>query len=221
MEIKIGQDLFDNEARLAEINRGLYDRRGLVVVNLLAGPGAGKTSLIKQTAPLLKCQVAVIEGDPASRIDTDLLNSLGIPAYQINTEGGCHLEPAMIASALEEFAPPAQSLVFIENVGNLICTAGYPLGEHLRVVMLGVSEGDDKPYKYPDIFQEADAIILNKTDLKPLVDFKMEFFRKGVQALNQKAPIFEVSCRSQEGLELWANWLETAVEAINLSGRGY
>jgi hydrogenase nickel incorporation protein HypB len=209
MEIKIEQDLFDNEDKLAELNRQLFKKMGLMVINLLAGPGSGKTSLLKRTSKQLGYPMAVIEGDPASRIDTDLLNSLGIPAYQINTEGGCHLEAAMIAKALEEFQPAANTVLFIENVGNLICTAGYPLGEALRVVMLGVSEGDDKPFKYPDIFQGADAILLNKMDLKPMVDFDSELFYKGVGILNPEAPVFEISCKTGAGFGPWADWLNS------------
>lgn len=207
MDLNIEQDLFENEAKLAEENRKLFKERGLMVVNLLAGPGAGKTSLIKQTAHLLKVPLAVIEGDPASSIDTDHLKSLGIPAYQINTEGGCHLEAPMIATALEEFKVAPRTLLFIENVGNLICTAGYPLGEAVRVVMTGVSEGDDKPFKYPDIFQNADAVILNKIDLKPLVQFNSSRYYEGIHTLNPDAHTFEVSCKTGDGMEEWVNWL--------------
>lgn len=218
MEIKIGQDLFDHEAELAEANRRLFRERGLSVLNLLAAPGAGKTSLIRSTAPLMKRRVAVIEGDPASSIDTDLLNSLGIPAFQINTEGGCHLEAPMVAEALQDFHPEAGTLLIIENVGNLICTASFPLGESIRVVMVGVSEGDDKPFKYPDIFQGADAVILNKVDLQPFVDFDLERFRRGVEALKPDLPIFAVSCKTGSGLEAWAKWLEKTITALGEEG---
>ena len=211
MEINIGQDLFENETKLAEQNRRFFESQGLAVVNLLAGPGAGKTNLITRTAQLSRFPLAVIEGDPASRIDTDLLNSRGIPACQINTEGGCHLEAPMILTALENFKPAAKTVLFIENVGNLICTASYPLGEVLRVVMLGVSEGDDKPYKYPDIFQGADVVILNKMDLKPYVDFDLERFYAGIKALNPKLPVFEVSCKTGSGLQLWVDWLDDRI----------
>lgn len=214
MEINIGQDLFVHEAELAAANRGLFKERGLVVLNLLAPPGAGKTSLIRSTAPLLKQRVAVIEGDPASSIDTDLLNSLGISAFQINTEGGCHLEAPMIAKALEDFHPEPGSLLIIENVGNLICTASFPLGESIRVVLVGVSEGDDKPYKYPDIFQGADAVVLNKMDLQPFVDFNRERFRRGIEALKPSLPIFEVSCKTGSGLKVWAEWLEGTIAKL-------
>jgi hydrogenase nickel incorporation protein HypB len=207
MEIKIEQDVLKNEAKLAEENRKLFAEKGLMVVNLLAAPGAGKTSLIKSTAHLLKVPTAVIEGDPASSIDTDLLNSIGIPAFQINTEGGCHLEAPMIAKALTEFKVEPKTLLFVENVGNLICTAYFPLGEALRVVMLSITEGDDKPYKYPDIFRQADAVVINKTDLKSHVEFNSENFYKGIKALNPKVHIFEVSCKNGTGIETWVNWL--------------
>lgn len=218
MEINIGQDLFAHEAELAVANRKLFKARGLIALNLLAAPGAGKTSLIRKTVPLLKRPVAVIEGDPASSIDTDFLNSLGISAFQINTEGGCHLEAPMISKALEEFHPGAGSLLIIENVGNLICTASFPLGESIRVVMVGVSEGDDKPFKYPDIFQESDAVILNKIDLQPFVDFDPERFRRGIEVLKPGLPIFEVSCKTGSGLQAWAEWVEGTIAALEKEG---
>jgi hydrogenase nickel incorporation protein HypB len=213
MKIEIEQDLFVKEAELAGVNRVLLRERGLCALNLLAGPGAGKTSLIKATAAMADFSVAVIEGDPAARIDTDLLNSLGIPAFQINTEGGCHLEAAMVHRALREFQPAPRTLLFIENVGNLICTAAYPLGEALRVVMLGVSEGDDKPFKYPDIFQAADAVILNKMDLQAYVDFDKNRFYDGLRRLSESVPVFELSCKSGEGLPEWMAWLTKRVTA--------
>jgi hydrogenase nickel incorporation protein HypB len=211
MEIKIAQDFFANEALLAAENKELMKKRDLMAVNLLGTPGAGKTSIIKHTARLLKIPMAVIEGDPASSIDTDLLKSLGIPAYQINTEGVCHLEASMIIKALTEFEVAPRSLLFIENVGNLICTASYPLGEALRVVIVGASEGDDKPFKYPDIFQTANAVILNKTDLKAAVDFNSERFYQGIYSLHTKLPVFEISCKTGTGLEAWVNWLAVQV----------
>ncbi|HBE79652.1 MAG TPA: hydrogenase accessory protein HypB, partial [Firmicutes bacterium] len=163
-----------------------------MAVNIMGTPGAGKTAIIKNTARLLKIPMSVIEGDPASSIDTDLLKTIGIPAYQINTEGICHLEAKMVAKALDEFEVPPRSILFIENVGNLICTASYPLGEALRIVVVGASEGDDKPFKYPDIFQTANAVILNKMDLQAAVDFNLERFYKGIQSLHNKLPVFEV-----------------------------
>jgi hydrogenase nickel incorporation protein HypB len=211
MEIKIAQDFFANEALLAAKNEEFMKKKGLMAVNLLGTPGAGKTSIIKHTARLLKISMAVIEGDPASSIDTDLLKSLGIPAYQINTEGVCHLEATMITKALTEFEIAPRSLLFIENVGNLICTACYPLGEALRVVIVGASEGDDKPFKYPDIFQTANAVILNKTDLQSAVDFNLERFYKGIHSLHTKLPVFEISCKTGTGLEAWVNWLAVQV----------
>jgi hydrogenase nickel incorporation protein HypB len=211
MEIKIAQDFFAKEAELAAENVEIMRKKGLMAVNLMGTPGAGKTSIIKQTARLLKVPMAVIEGDPASSIDTDLLKSLGIPAYQINTEGVCHLEATMISKALTEFEGAPRTLLFIENVGNLICTASYPLGEALRVVVVGASEGDDKPFKYPDIFQTANAVILNKTDLQSAVDFNLERFYKGIHSLQAKLPVFEISCKTGTGLEAWVNWLAVQI----------
>jgi hydrogenase nickel incorporation protein HypB len=211
MEIKIAQDLFENEAKLADANKERMKQRGLMAVNIMGTPGAGKTAIIKNTARLLKIPMSVIEGDPASSIDTDLLKTIGIPAYQINTEGICHLEAKMVAKALDEFEVPPRSILFIENVGNLICTASYPLGEALRIVVVGASEGDDKPFKYPDIFQTANAVILNKMDLQAAVDFNLERFYKGIQSLHNKLPVFEVSCKTGKGMESWVNWLAVQV----------
>ena len=213
MEIDIEQDLFDNEARLAEENRQVFRERGVMPVNLLASPGAGKTSFIRQLKVQSELLLTAIEGDPASSIDTDLLNSLGIPAFQINTEGGCHLEAMMVGQALKEFQPARGSVLFIENVGNLICTASFPLGEALRLVMLGVSEGDDKPIKYPLIFEGADAVILNKMDLAPYVDFDRDRFYHGVRVLKPEMPIFEVSCKTGAGFPQFVNWLEGKVQS--------
>jgi hydrogenase accessory protein HypB len=214
MEIKVEQDLFENEAKLAAANMEWMKNRGLMAVNMMGTPGAGKTSIIKHTAYLLKIPMAVIEGDPASSIDTDLLKSAGIPAYQINTEGVCHLEAKMVAKALQEFEVVPRSLLFIENVGNLICTACYPLGEALRVVVVGASEGDDKPFKYPDIFQKADAVILNKTDLQVAVNFNLERFYQGIHSIQVKLPVFEISCKTGTGLEAWVNWLAVRAAAF-------
>jgi hydrogenase nickel incorporation protein HypB len=213
MEIDIEQDLFDNEARLAEENRQVFRERGVMPVNLLASPGAGKTSFIRQLKVQSELLLTAIEGDPASSIDTDLLNSLGIPAFQINTEGGCHLEAMMVGQALKEFQPARGSVLFIENVGNLICTASFPLGEALRLVMLGVSEGDDKPIKYPLIFEGADAVILNKMDLAPYVDFDRDRFYHGVRVLQPEMPVFEVSCKTGAGFPQFINWLEGKVQS--------
>jgi hydrogenase nickel incorporation protein HypB len=208
MEIKIEHDFFAHEAQLAAQNQALFQEMGLMAINLLAGPGAGKTSLIKQTHQMLSIPFAVIEGDPASSLDTEHLMTLGIPAVQINTEGGCHLEAAMIFKALESFKPAPRTLLWIENIGNLICTAGYPLGEALRIAMVGASEGDDKPFKYPYVFQDAACVIVNKIDLKPYVEFDSRRFAKGVQSVNRKAPIFEVSCKTGAGMEPLIHWLK-------------
>lgn len=211
MKIEIEQDLFEKEAQLAAANAEWMKQRGLMAVNLMGTPGAGKTSIIKNTARLLKVPMAVIEGDPASSIDTDLLKSAGIPAYQINTEGVCHLDAAMVAEALHQFEVPSRTVLFIENVGNLICTASYPLGEAIRVVVVGASEGDDKPFKYPDIFQTADVVILNKTDLESAVNFNLKRFYEGINSLKPKLPVFEISCKTGNGLEAWVNWLAVQV----------
>jgi hydrogenase nickel incorporation protein HypB len=175
----------------------------------MASPGAGKTSFITATYEAVKecSSFAVIEGDIASQIDADKFAQMGVPVAQINTGGGCHLDANMIKSAINQFDLPDDSVLFVENVGNLVCPAGYRLGEHLRIVMSSTTEGYDKPYKYPAIFTDADAIILNKMDLAEAVEFDRQIFEKGIRALNQTVPIFALSCKTGEGIKEWTNWL--------------
>ncbi|MFA5035154.1 MAG: hydrogenase nickel incorporation protein HypB, partial [Candidatus Margulisiibacteriota bacterium] len=181
----------------------------LAAVNLLASPGAGKTSLLLRLLALLapKMAVGVIEGDVASSIDAEKIKAAGYPVVQLNTDGGCHLSAAMIGPALDQLGLKGPGIVFIENIGNLICPAEFDLGESLRLVEASVPEGDDKPVKYPGIFQTADAIVVNKTDLLGQVEFDPVLFASRVKVLNDRAPVFSVSCRSNTGLEPLADWL--------------
>lgn len=213
MEIKVLKNILKDNAHKAQDNNIHLKSKNISTLNLLASPGAGKTSIIIKTAEKLKNEknIVVIEGDLESTIDSQKLAELGIPAIQINTGGGCHLDANMVGHALEAMDVPKDSILFIENVGNLVCTAAYDLGEDMKVVILSSAEGHDKPYKYPLIFENADAVILNKTDLMPYVDFSRDLFYKGVRALNENCPIFEVSCRDGSGLDEWTQWLKSKV----------
>lgn len=204
----ITQVLNANQATAGE-NRALLKEYHILGVNLMASPGAGKTSLILQTAKILagKYGLGVVEGDVASRIDADKVASADIPVVQITTGGECHLDALTVRRALKMLPLHEIDILFIENVGNLICPVEFQLGEGVRVVVASVPEGDDKPYKYPGIFTAVHAVVLNKIDLIPYVDFGIDAMREGVSSLNPGAPLFEVSCRTGEGIEGWAEWL--------------
>ena len=196
---------------IAAENRRLLDRNGVLAVNVMASPGAGKTSLILRSIEALQGQlrVGVIEGDVAGRVDADKVAKTGSPVVQINTGGGCHLDAPQVQSALERLPLEELDLLFIENVGNLICPTGFALGEHLNVMIAHVPEGDDKPIKYPGMFTVVDALILNKLDLMPYVEFRRDAFHTAFRALNARAPLFELSCRTGEGIAAWIEWLES------------
>ena len=191
----------DNRARLAE--------NGVFCVNLVGSPGCGKTTFLEGLFAELGNQVApsVIEGDIAGQVDALRMEKLGVPVVQINTDGMCHLEASMIATAAEGFDLAEVSMLWIENVGNLVCTAGYDLGEHLRLVVLSVSEGDDKIIKYPAIFQRSDALIITKVDLLPFCDFDLQKAREDLKRLAPHARVFEVSAKKGEGMSEIAQWL--------------
>jgi len=200
----------------ARENQALLKDHHILTVNLMASPGAGKTSLILQTAKALagRARLGVIEGDVASRIDADRVASADIPVIQINTGGECHLDALTVQKALKTLPLAEIDILVIENIGNLICPVEYRLGEAIRVVVASVPEGDDKPYKYPGIFTAVDAVVLNKIDLAPYVDFKRDAMREGVVRLNPRAAIFELSCRTGEGVTAWADWLESQWKKI-------
>jgi hydrogenase nickel incorporation protein HypB len=202
-----------NEEKAAS-NRELLNKHGILAVNIMSSPGAGKTSLILQTAGYFqgKARTAVIEGDVASTVDADKVSQQGIPVVQINTEGGCHLDANMTGRALDNLPLDEIDLLLIENVGNLICPAGFALGEHKNVMLLSAPEGDDKPYKYPSMFAGVDVVLVNKTDLLPYLDFDMTAFNKAVNGLNPDVRIFPISCKTGEGLEKWFSWLETEMK---------
>ncbi len=207
--IKVLQNISSANDAIAAQNRELLDSYNILAINLMSSPGAGKTSLILSTIAHLRhrLRMAVIEGDIASRIDADKIGKEGIPVVQINTGGSCSLEAHMITNALEKLPLKTTELLFIENVGNLICPAGFSLGEHRKVVVSSIAEGDDKPAKYPIMFSLADAVVINKIDLLPLQEFDLIGFRKKVTGLNPKVTIFEISCKTGQGIEAWCSWL--------------
>jgi hydrogenase nickel incorporation protein HypB len=215
--VRLAASVLAGNDEQAARNRARLDAAGVLAVNLVAGPGAGKTSLIEATLAGLqgRARVGVIEGDLAGSVDAErVLRAGAAEALQINTEGGCHLEAAMVARALDDLDLAEIDLLIVENVGNLICPTHWALGEHLRVCLLGASEGHDKPIKYPDVFARADAIVLNKVDLIDLVGFERPAFEAAVRALNPGAPLFELSCRRGLGLAAWCDFLLARRAAI-------
>ena len=209
MKISIVEDILSANDRLAAENARLLADQGLLAVNIMASPGAGKTSLIVQTIDVLRdhARLGVIEGDIASRVDADTIEALGIPVVQINTGGTCHLDANMVHGALDQLPLGDLDLLFIENVGNLICPTDFALGEALKVMIASVPEGDDKPYKYPGMFAAVDAIVVNKIDLLPYVQFDLNGFRQLVTGLNSGVQVFQVSCTTGEGIQDWVDWL--------------
>lgn len=212
--ITVGEDILSANEEKAQANRNGLDKHGILAINIMSSPGAGKTSLILSTINRLKGKVsiAVIEGDVASSVDAEKVSEQGIPVVQINTAGGCHLDANMIERALNSLPLADTDLLFIENVGNLICPVGFALGEHRRVMISSLPEGDDKPYKYPAMFADTDVVLLNKMDLEPYLNFNTDAFRKIVTGLNPKGKIFPVSCQTGDGLEAWFSWLEAGVK---------
>ncbi len=209
MKIKMVKDILGANEQLAEKNRKLLDSNKVFAVNLMSSPGAGKTSLILQTIKKLKgkTKIGVIEGDVSSSIDAETVGKEGVPVVQINTDGGCHLDANMIRGALDRIPMQDIDLLFIENVGNLICPAEFALGAHKKVVIASLPEGHDKPFKYPLMFHVADAVLLNKIDLSPYLNFDTDVFSQAIRGMNREAEIFPVSCASGQGIEQWVSWL--------------
>ena len=201
--------------RLAAENRRLLDDAGVFAVNVMASPGAGKTTLILASAAALKgrLKVGVIEGDLATSIDAERVAAAGLPVVQINTEGGCHLDASMVRQALAVLPLSEIDVLFIENVGNLVCPANFALGAHVNLVLGSTPEGDDKPAKYPGIYAGADVVVINKADLAAVLDFDEGNFVRGVRAVNRRAPLFALSSRSGAGVGEWADWLCDAAAA--------
>jgi hydrogenase nickel incorporation protein HypB len=215
MEIDILEGVFDANEKIARENEALFKEKGVLALNLMASPGAGKTSLIAATLERLqdKLRIGVIEGDIASSVDAEKLKTYDIQVVQINTGGACHLDANMIRQALEHMDLDAMDLLIIENVGNLVCPAEFKLGEGLRAMILSVAEGHDKPLKYPLMFSDSQVLVVNKTDLIGMGDFDMEELRKTLKGMNPGMIIFELSCRTGDGLEAWTDWLYEKVQS--------
>jgi hydrogenase nickel incorporation protein HypB len=209
VRVQVVEDILSANQQIALTNRRLFDEKGVFVLNIMAAPGAGKTSLIERTIEALRdrLRIGVIDGDVASTIDADRIARLGIPAVQINTGGACHLDANMVATALPRLPLDGIDLLLIENVGNLICPTGFALGEYFKVMIASTPEGDDKPYKYPGMFSAVHVLLLNKVDLLPLLEFDLDYFRRGVEALNPDVTFFPVSCKTGEGVSEWTRWL--------------
>ena len=208
--IPVVENILNANDRLAEENRARLDSAGVFAVNLMASPGAGKTSLIEQTLPRLAslARVAVVDGDIATSIDADRAAAAGaLAAIQINTGGECHLDAVMLHGALNQLDLTQFDLLIVENVGNLVCPASFKLGTHKSILVASVPEGDDKPYKYPGMYRGVDALVVNKTDLLPYINFRMDYFQRGVEALNPGVITFPMSCRTGEGMDKWIDWL--------------
>ena len=213
-EIHIGEDLRERNIEISEENRKLLHDKGVVTFNLMSAPGAGKTSLLVATIPHLadKHRIAVIEGDLQTSRDAERVAALGIDVFQIETGGVCHLDASMVHSALHALDLGSIDILFIENVGNLVCPAEFDLGEDARVMLLSVTEGDDKPKKYPLMFTESRLLLLNKVDLLAHVEFDLEKARREALDLNPKLEIEEISCKTGKGIDEWTDWIERFCE---------
>lgn len=209
MEIQVLQDILSANDRIAERNRRLLDEKGVFALNLMASPGAGKTSLLLETIRRLKDRltIAVIEADIASSLDADKIGREGITTIQINTGGDCHVDANMLNNALESMPLDGVDLIILENVGNLVCPAEFKLGVDRNAMIASVPEGDDKPYKYPLMFSVTDVVLVNKIDLLPYLEFDFRNFSRGVSVVNPQATLLQLSCKTGEGIDGWASWL--------------
>ncbi len=210
LKIPVVENILSANDRLAEDNRARIEAAGVFSINLMASPGAGKTSIIEHTLARLadKLRVAVVDGDIATSLDADRAAAAGAQAsIQINTGGECHLDAVMLQGALSQLDLTKFDLLIVENVGNLVCPADFRLGTHKSVLIASTPEGDDKPYKYPGMYRGVDALVINKIDLLPYLNFKMDHFQRGVEVLNPGVVTFPVSCRTGDGFDAWVNWL--------------
>lgn len=217
--VQVEKDVLHENNLLAERNRGYFDAKNILALNLVSSPGSGKTSLLERTLTDLKntLDFAVIEGDQQTTNDADRIHATGTKVVQINTGKGCHLDAHMVLHAIQGMKPVQNSILFIENVGNLVCPAMFDLGEKERVVIISVTEGDDKPLKYPDMFHSSTLCIINKIDLLPYVNFDMNKAKANAKKINPALEIMELSCTSGEGLPKWYDWLKekiTVAEAL-------
>jgi hydrogenase nickel incorporation protein HypB len=211
MQIKVLKDIMAANTQNAGANQARLDAEGILGVNIMASPGAGKTTFILATIDSLEqgVRVGVIEGDIASQIDAEKVAQKGAPVVQINTGGGCHLDAGQVAAGLDNLPLEEIDLLFIENVGNLVCPSEFKLGEHLRVVLLSVPEGDDKPFKYPGMFASADVVVVTKTDIMPYFDFDLGKFKRAVEGLKSGIKVFPLSTRTGNGFSDWTDFLKS------------
>ena len=218
-KISVVEKIHSANDQLAAENKQQLDQADLFSLNIMASPGAGKTSIIEKSLEILKSdyKIAAIDGDVATSIDADRAAEAGATAVQINTGGQCHIDAHMLRNALMELDLDKFDLLLVENVGNLICPASFKLGTDKNVLIASIPEGDDKPYKYPAMYQDVDALIINKIDLLPYVKFDMEYFQKGVQMLKPDLITFPVSCTTGKGIEAWVNWVSGHIKDKKVS----
>lgn len=214
MKVTVLQDIMSANDKIAEGNKDILNKNEVLAINMMSSPGAGKTSLLLETIRHLqdKFRIAVIEADIASTMDADKIIKEGVPAIQINTGGECHTDANMLRSALERIPLEDIDILFLENVGNLVCPAEFRIGTQKNIMLLSVPEGDDKPYKYPLMFSLVDAVIISKMDYFSLSDFNLDQFEKAVKGINQKAQIFHVSVKTGEGVTDWIKWIESQLK---------
>lgn len=212
MKVELRTDVLTNNNIAAEFNRELFKKNNTLVINIMSSPGAGKTTLLEETVRELsgKYRIAVIEGDLATEKDADRIRAMGAEAVQINTHGGCHLDARMVAAALGELDLDHIDILFIENVGNLVCPSGYDLGQNHKIAILSVPEGNDKIPKYPQMFMRTELVLLNKIDLLPYLDFNVDEARKDLMEINPESSLIPISARTSEGLYDWFSWIEGA-----------
>jgi hydrogenase nickel incorporation protein HypB len=214
VKIKLQEDVLKDQNLAAAFNRELFKKNSTLVINLMSSPGAGKTTLLEETIKALRNEfrMAVVEGDLATEMDAERIRSLGVKTVQINTVGGCHLDARMIAKTLPDFDLDSIDILFIENIGNLVCPSGYDLGQDYKVVVLSVPEGNDKIPKYPVMFRRTDLTIVNKIDILPYVSFNIEEAIRNLKEINPQAHLKALSAKTGEGMEGWVNWIKDAHE---------
>lgn len=210
MKVKLVKNILEANDRIAGENRKIFDQHGVFVINMMSAPGAGKTTLLEKTVRALKdkIRIGVIEGDIATTRDAERIEAAGVPVVQINTDGACHLDGNMIRAVMDDLPLSELDLVIIENVGNLVCPAEFKVGEDAKVMLLSVTEGDDKPLKYPLMFKESSLFLINKTDLLPHTDFNVEKVKRESLSINPELNILEVSAKTGNGMEQWYGWIE-------------
>jgi hydrogenase nickel incorporation protein HypB len=210
--VTVEKDILHHNALLAQRNRGFFEARNMLCLNLVSSPGSGKTTLLERTIrQVSKHPVYVIEGDQQTSLDADRIHATGAPVVQVNTGNGCHLDAEMIHKAVQELDPMQSSVLLIENVGNLVCPALFDLGENFRVVIISVTEGEDKPLKYPNMFQTAHVCLINKTDLLPYIDFDLKKLKENAGKVNPGLTFIELSAKTGDGFEQWMDWMETVI----------